>query len=658
MKLMRPKGGICVIKICVAVNLLLSFLFSRLEGDSLEQKVPQHDAAAIIKLVTVRVLDQEGRPVTHLKKEDFVLYDNGNKKVITEFEVHNLSEEGMKVRQSGEATDLAKSVESMNRRLLIFLDIQGSDPNGMANAKQAALHFVNTQLLPGDEVGILGFSPMRGVIIQEYFTTDHEKIREAIKKTRDIEIKPSPGETIETGESSLPFGYGNTSIFVPGSGAGHRRDFVPRMFDLTQALKYIPGNKSLIIFTGRSLGPNASRLGKEFASVNTPVYPINTRNWIRHSIWRLSIKKKHIWKEHPLQDLALASGGKYFPDVKDVETISREVQALTGNFYVLGYYIDESWDGKYHQIKVEVKKPGLQVLAQQGYFNPRQYAELSDFQKQLHLFDLMFTEKHSSSEILDIPIEPLFISGEDKANCVLLSQLTVNEKTGVPPAHVEIFVFLFNESQKVAKELKGEIDLSPFDNEILIPYFLTSLPAGKYECRMAVRDMQTGQASVGITAFNLPEMGRAEIVLTSPLLFAAGPESQIFKFSKKKNPKRKDKDLTLGDIYKYIPQNHRLIVREIGPEIKSLLAVMPVTFAEGPTPEVEFSARLWPKPEGESTDLVMQITDVQSTSDHKDILMIEMELPLLVPGKYELEIEAIEKNTSASFYVRRSIIKR
>ncbi len=682
-KVMRLKGGIYSIAALFVVILSVSLLFSKSDEDSHGQKVPQHDAAAIIKLVTVRILDQEGRPVTDLQKEDFILYDNGKKKVITEFEVHTLSEEGMKVRPSGEATDLAKSVKEMNRRLLIFLDIQGSDINGMANAKEAALHFMDTQLRPGDEVGILGFSPTRGFLIQEYLTTDHKKIRRAIKKTKDIEVKPSPGfVSTAGGDDSIRdrsgrsggtgsggnsesigimsgginvFGTGGASISVPGSGGGHHRDFVPRMYDLTQALKYIPGNKSLIIFTGRNLGPNASKLGKEFASASTPVYTVNTRNWIRKSIWTLSIKKKHIWKDHPLQDLALASGGKYFADIKDIETISREVQSLTGNFYVLGYYINESWDGKYHQIKVEVNKPGLQVLAQHGYFNPRPYAKLSDFQKQLHLFDLMFTEKHSTSGTLDIPIEPLFVSGEEKTNCVLLSQITVNEKTGVPPSNVEIFAFLFNKDQKVVKEMNGEIDFSPFDNEILVPYFLANLHAGKYECRIVARDMETGQASMGKAAFNIPDKSIAEIVLTSPLLFTAGSESKIFKFSKKKGQKGKDKGLSLGDIYKYLPENHRLVVREIGPEIKNLLAVLPVTFAGGPAPEVKFIVRFHPKPEGEAILLPMQILDAHAISDNKDILMIEMKLPDLVPGEFELEIEAIEKNTSSSFSVRRSL---
>jgi len=269
----------------VFVGFLSVSLISGQSKKTQEQRVLQHDAAAVIKLVAVRVLNQDGRPVTDLQREDFILYDNGKKKVITEFEVHTLSEAGMEVRSSGQASDLTDVEKGMNRRLFIFLDIQGSDVNGMANAKQAALHFVDSQLRPGDEVGILGFSPMRGFFIQEYLTTDHKKIRKAIERTKDIEVKPSAGfisgiefddkvpvkerdsgeeSSVDTGvenkaRGTVARGGGNT-ISIPGSRIFHRRDFTPRMFDLAQALKYIPGNKSLIFFTSRNLGPVATKL--------------------------------------------------------------------------------------------------------------------------------------------------------------------------------------------------------------------------------------------------------------------------------------------------------------------------------------------------------------------------------------------------------------
>lgn len=686
---MRRSMKILSIGMALIGILSVSPLSGQSKKDPPKQKIPQHDVAAVIKLVAVRVLDQDGRPVTDLKKEDFILYDNGKKQIITEFEVHTLSEEGMEVRSSGQASELGKTVKGMNRRLFIFLDIKGSDVNGMANAKQAALHFVDTQLRTGDEVGILGFSPMSGFFIQQYLTTDHKKIRRAIEKTKDIEVKPSAGsssggelddsvqvkerdsERGSSEEESTRIGgsrgstSGGMSVFggsriipVPGSRRYHRGDFTPRMIDLAQAFKYIPGNKSIILFTARNLG---SSIGKEFANASTPVYTVNTQNWIVKKVkalGRLRVKEKYIWTDHPLKDLAQASGGKYFADIEDVETISRDVQMLTGNFYVLGYYVKESWDGAYHQIKVEARRPGLQVLAQHGYFNPKPFAEFSDFEKQLHLWDLMFTDKPVTLDPLDIPVEPLFIAGREKMNCALLARISVNEKTGIPPSRVEIFAFVFNEDNKAVVTKDVEMDFAPFDQKFLFPYFTANLPADEYECRIVARDKETGQAIVGKTAFALPEKSDSEIVLSSPLLFAKGPESQIVRFSEGLNRKKKDKDTSLGEFYKFLPRNHYLIVRDLEPGIRNLLAVLPVAVAEGPAPEIDLSVRLHPRPEGEPINLTTEIVDIQKTNTKTDILMMEIRLPDLKPGEYELEIEALEKKTSARSFVRKLLVRK
>lgn len=643
------------------------------------QRTPQYDAAAVVKLVTVRVLDKDGRPVTNLQKEDFILSDNGKKKDITEFEVHTMSEASVEVRPSGQVSDLAGVTKGMNRRLFIFLDIQGSDVNGMVNAKKAALHFVDTKLQSGDEVGIIGFASMTGFFIKEYLTTDHERIRKAIKKTKEIRqsggslsrVESNQGGVVSRVSSSPVVIYGNpdrsegkgqvgrgggNSIAVPGSGRFGHKDFVPRMSDLAQALKYIPGNKSLILFSSRNLGATATKLGKEFADASTPVYTINTKNWRMEGVIQWFVKKKYLWTNHPLKKMSQASGGKYFADIEDVETISRDVHLLTGNFYVLGYYVPDTWDGKYHQIKIKVKNPDLNVLAQDGYFNPKPFTEFSDFEKKLHLYDLVYTTKPETLAPFEILLEPLFIAGRKETNCVLFSQITIDEKTGVPPTNVEIYAFLFNEENEAVLMKKGEIDLAPFNQQKLYAYFTANLPAGKYECRIVTRDIETGKAAVGIINFPFPEQSDAGIVLTSPLLFAEGPESQIIKLSEEQN--KKEKDVSLNNLYKFRPKNHSLIVRDLWPGIKSLLAVLPVNITEGTAPEVEFSIRLHPKPDGEPMELKTEIVDIQKTSTNTDVLIIEISLPELKSGEYELEIEVLDINTLTRSFVRKFLVKK
>jgi hypothetical protein len=51
---------------------------------------PQHEVKVTLKLVQVYVTDNKGNPVKDLAKEDFIVYDNGLRQKITEFERHLL----------------------------------------------------------------------------------------------------------------------------------------------------------------------------------------------------------------------------------------------------------------------------------------------------------------------------------------------------------------------------------------------------------------------------------------------------------------------------------------------------------------------------------------------------------------------------------------
>ncbi|MCK4828593.1 hypothetical protein KA005_73360, partial [bacterium] len=355
-----------------------------------------------------------------------------------------------------------------------------------------------------------------------------------------------------------------------------------------------------------------------------------------------------------LKELAIASGGKYFADIKDIETISKEVQALTGNYYVLGYYVEDNWDGEYHQINVDVSRPGLNVMAQDGYFNPKPFSQFTDFEKQLHLFDLVFTDNPAKLNPLEIPIEPLFIADNKQTNFALLARLEVNEKTGIPRSRTEIFTFLFNKEEEVVLKKRGEINLSSFNQETLFLYFTAHLPPGTYECRMAVRNLETGQTAIGKIPFLIPEKTDTELVLSSPILFAPGPESRIIRL----NSEGKDKDASLSEFYRFIPKNHRLIIRELEPEIEYILAVLPMTLTAGPDAEIDVSVRLHPRPDGEVIYLPVSFVEVQKISANKDLLMLEIGISGVATGDYELEIEAIEVETLARSSVRKFVTRK
>jgi hypothetical protein len=66
--------------------------------------------------------------------------------------------------------------------------------------------------------------------------------------------------------------------------------------------------------------------------------------------------------------IALGTGGMYLPS-NDLRQSVQRIDALTSNFYSLGYSPSHNGDRQYHHIKVRVKRPGVSVASRVGYFD-------------------------------------------------------------------------------------------------------------------------------------------------------------------------------------------------------------------------------------------------------------------------------------------------
>ena len=68
-------------------------------------------------------------------------------------------------------------------------------------------------------------------------------------------------------------------------------------------------------------------------------------------------------------ELADRTGGRAFYNSNDIENSVRQAVDDSRDSYLLDYYpSDTQWDGTFHTIKVEVKRPGVDVRFRKGYF--------------------------------------------------------------------------------------------------------------------------------------------------------------------------------------------------------------------------------------------------------------------------------------------------
>ncbi len=356
-----------------------------------------------------------------------------------------------------------------------------------------------------------------------------------------------------------------------------------------------------------------------------------------------------------MQMVSDVSGGKYFADVENYEKIFEEIQNVTGNYYVLGYYIDEKWDGKYRKIKVKVKRKGCQVYAQGGYFNPKPFTEFSEFEKQLHLFDLVLSERPYFQEPLYFPSIALLCSEKNESNMVLLSEIPKQKIKEVIRQKTEVITLVFDKDNSIVESRRTEIHFSTIPENTIYHYIIASLNPGKYECRVVIRNLKTGKGAVGSSSVIIAEPLDSGIKLYPPLLLIPNRKAYYLKFSRALKDKSERTSLSLNNIYTFLSNKHSPLVEEVNQGISELLAVVRCSVVNIQNPNVELFAHLIPHLSGEKFPLTLSIISSKTEQDTY-VFLIVLQLPELKPGDYTIEIMGEEPKTKSKSQVTRTFI--
>lgn len=536
--------GICLFLLLPALEKLLARVQTQREKAQLS-----HEVVVTLKLVQVYVTDKKGNPVLDLTRDDFVIYDNGRKQSITEFEKHVLSFPSLGVEDKQvtiKETPLQAPRELMNRKFFLFFDFAYNNAKGILKAKEAALHYIDTKLHPSDEVGVLSYSAMKSLKLNEYLTNDHKKVREVINGfgIKDIAGRAENFEAeywqAVTGEKPKDASQAGWVFQNPDPAIISIKqkeslvqilNFAQKMIDLARALRYIPGHKYIILFssgvpysfiygiqspygiqgkyeTGENIGSWGETLLKqryedmlkELSASNCAIYALDTEE-----LRRTLETDLRMTGAFSLEKMASATGGKYFGNINKYEKHLDKIQSLTATYYVLGYYIEEAWDGAYHKIKVEVKRPDCNVHAQKGYFSPKPFREYTDLERMLHLVDLALSEKSLFQTPFRFPLEALPCNEDKKANLCLIAKIPVEKIQEILEGKVEVISLIFNSAENIVEVRREEKDFSRFQGQNAYYYSFFSLPPGTYKCRLVFRNLETGRGAVGSCSATIAE---------------------------------------------------------------------------------------------------------------------------------------------------------
>ena len=266
------------------------------------------------ELVSVYTTVQEpgGRLVPDLRQEDFVITDNGKVQPITFF--------------SNEISPFS---------VVIMLDRSGSMLQHRTTIQDAAAAFVS-RMLPGDKARI-GNIGTRITIGPAEFTSDRLSLLDVLTQ---------------------PLGGGASPIWLS-------------VDQSITALHGLSGRRVILIFSDGHDEPADNHPRTPFKSVYDR---IKRAGVMVYAVGFASLDPNRGKVEHPdpkLRELATVSGGGYFEisNTADLSGLFTRVVEELHRQYWLGFEPPKR-DGKFHDIRVKVNRPGMTARARQSYLAP------------------------------------------------------------------------------------------------------------------------------------------------------------------------------------------------------------------------------------------------------------------------------------------------
>jgi VWFA-related protein len=325
------------------------------------------------------IKNSAGRPITGLRRDNFVVFENGQQQSLTNFGTTEAPFE-----------------------IALLLDTSGSTREDVTLIREAAVAFINS-LRPGDRVGIVAFNTDREgsdqiatVDVLSHLTSDRKLLQRAIGNVGSANGTPFydalnriATEIFRAPPSEEVIGRRAVVALTDGVDSASDTDFAAARGKLTRA-----GIASYFIqvntedFVEDRLLKDCQDDGRLSLSVKQlqryrAIFIPRGRSEDYVDFCKMGqFERMQISRDlynlarGEMNELAKASGGKNFiaATLGDARAAFAQVATEIGTQYSLGYYpTNKVRDGKFRTIRVEVRgvteKP--QVRAREGYFAPR-----------------------------------------------------------------------------------------------------------------------------------------------------------------------------------------------------------------------------------------------------------------------------------------------
>ena len=443
-----------------------------------------------VNLVQVRVVvrDKQGQLVEGLKKEDFLLYDNGKLQAVTTFGVDTLktrrerAEQAAKTQQASEGGEAPQLVAMPQRFLALVFDDIHLKMQDAATVRVAARKLIEG-MTPTDRIGIYGTS---GQMTTE-FTSDKAALEQALLQViprpklgniSDVTSCPDVNHYMadqylnksnhailnivateilqcqfnnDERERPAAIQLAQVSLQQALTAGDTDNDFTYRALeDVIRRLAGRPGEKVLVLAGPGFILSNSElqemgvidRANKANVTINTldarglytpdvggDISKRNTDTYQTAGYKTLYRTSEQSANSYVMMDFANGTGGTFFHNSNDLEGGLLRVGSAPEICYVLGFSPqNQKMDGKYHSIKVAMAgKVKYELQARRGYFAPKKVDDPLEQAKQ-EIAEAVFSQEEITDLAVDLQTQYFKLQSEE-------AKLSVVSRIGVKGMH-------------------------------------------------------------------------------------------------------------------------------------------------------------------------------------------------------------------------------
>jgi VWFA-related protein len=463
---------------------------------------PQIRVSTHLVQIGIIVRDTNG-PVGNLTKDDFVVLDRGKPQKISVFSV----ESGGGVPQPAKPlpqntfSDLPQYGENKPRSVTIVLldnlnTLSSSSPqpyettpywledHALANAKQRLIEFLK-QLDPKDLMAIYGLSDSLHVLCD--FTCDRDELLAVVSRydptsrTQREAVEPGNYHTPVPGRAFNELMDADVQRLAALNNEARARVTMSALTAIVAHVADIPGRKNLLWLTA-NLPFSGQAIARLLGTANIAAYPVDARGLlprapstssedvpVQNAEVRgvLGLGGSPAESDQPtgietMEKMAEDTGGRAFVNTNDLTGAIRKAVDDSAVTYTLGFYLDPtSVDGKFHELRVQVRHSGLNVRYPKGYFALKDFPPTPD-ERRNSLLMVIKSPLDSSAIPLEVKVDRV---NQPTANSLSLSgsisihDLQLVQSGDIRVGALDITVIEQDQTGKVLRESANRINL-------------------------------------------------------------------------------------------------------------------------------------------------------------------------------------------------------